>query len=215
MIRLLVCENRELVLSGIRSVINETADIEFVGQIPSLRDYAATVRRLRPDVVLISATGSAVRIEHVRALLLDGSPTPPIILMTAGQDEDIIDVLLDGARGALLADSEPADIIRCIRAVAAGGAVLAPSIAGQLLDLIGDPPEPAATPPAALATLSDREREVLGLLAAGRSYAEIAAELSISAATVRSHVHHVVAKLKLRHPAQAVTLAYRFGLVRR
>ena len=187
--------------------------MEFFGQVPVPRNLPAAIRLLRPDVVLISAVPPAVGAPEIRALLDETRATPPVIVMTADPDEEIIDILLEGVRGALLADSEPADILSCIRAVAAGGALLAPPIAGKLLDLIGDTSPFPANPPPALATLSDREREVLGLLAIGRSYAEIAKELSISPGTVRSHVHHLVTKLHLRHPAHAITLAYQFGLV--
>lgn len=213
MIRVLVCENRELVLSGIRSVTNETSDVEVVGQVSAPSDLPAAIRRLRPDVLLISAVPPAVGVAEIRTLLDHTSGSPPLVVITADPDEEIIDMLLDGVRGALLADSEPADIVSCIRMVAAGSAMLAPPIAGKLLDLIGGAPQFAPTPPPALAALTDREREVLSLLAVGKSYADIAAELSISTATVRSHVHHVVAKLNLRHPTHAITLAYQVGLV--
>jgi DNA-binding NarL/FixJ family response regulator len=96
-----------------------------------------------------------------------------------------------------------------VRAVAAGAAMLAPPIAAQLLDRILESPEP----PTALDALSDREREVLGLLAVGKSHGEIAGALSISPSTVRSHLHHVVTKLNVRHRVEAVTLAYQLGLV--
>ena len=214
MIRVLVCENRELVLSGIRSVTNQTPDMEFVGQVPAPVDLPAAIERLRPDVVLISATpiGSAA-VAEIRALIDRTNGAPPLVVIAAEPDEEIIDMLLDGVRGALLADSEPAEIVNCIRVVAAGSAMLAPPIAGKLLDLIGEASQYTPATPLALAALTDREREVLSLLAVGKSYADIAAELSISTTTVRSHVHHVVAKLHLRHPTHAITLAYQVGLV--
>jgi DNA-binding NarL/FixJ family response regulator len=212
-IRVLVCESRDLVLSGLRSVFGDVADTVIVGHVPAPRAAGAAIRRLRPDVVLVSVDQPTVDPADVRALLDETKGAPPVVLIASGQDDGIIDVLLDGARGALLVDSEPADIVGCVRAVAGGGAMLAPPIAARLIERILESPEGGSASPTPFAVLSDREREVLSLLAEGRSHVEIAGALSISQTTVRSHLHHVVTKLHLRHRAQAVALAYQVGLV--
>jgi DNA-binding NarL/FixJ family response regulator len=141
--------------------------------------------------------------EHVRVL----------VLTIFDLDEYVYSALRAGASGFLLKDTPPADLLAAIRVVAAGDALLAPSVTRRLIAEFARRPEPSAVTPAELATLTDREREVLALVARGLSNAEIAELLVVSAATAKTHVSRVLAKLQARDRAQLVMLAYETGLV--
>jgi DNA-binding NarL/FixJ family response regulator len=143
--------------------------------------------------------------------LLDGVRV--LVLTTFDLDEYVYQALRAGASGFLLKDTPPADLLAAIRVVAAGDALLAPRVTRRLIEEFARRPEPAAVAPAALAALTDREREVLALVARGLSNAEIAERLFVSAATTKTHVSRVLAKLAARDRAQLVMLAYETGLV--
>jgi DNA-binding NarL/FixJ family response regulator len=136
-----------------------------------------------------------------------------LVLTTFDLDEYVYQALRAGASGFLLKDTPPADLLAAIRVVAAGDALLAPRVTRRLIEEFARRPEPAAVAPAALAALTDREREVLALVARGLSNAEIAERLYVSAATSKTHVSRVLAKLRARDRAQLVMLAYETGLV--
>jgi DNA-binding NarL/FixJ family response regulator len=146
------------------------------------------------------------RLQHLDARVL--------ILTTFDLDEYVYDALRAGASGFLLKDTPPEDLVRAIRIVAAGDALLAPSVTTRLVRELAATPAPATSTPAQLDTLTEREREVLVLMARGLSNAEIAAELIVSETTVKTHVGRVLMKLDLRDRVQAVVLAYESGLVR-
>jgi DNA-binding NarL/FixJ family response regulator len=135
------------------------------------------------------------------------------VLTTFDLDEYVYQALRAGASGFLLKDTPPGDLLAAIRVVAAGDALLAPRITRRLIEEFARRPEPAAVPPSALAALTDRELEVLALVARGLSNAEIAGRLQVSAATAKTHVSRVLAKLQARDRAQLVMLAYESGLV--
>jgi DNA-binding NarL/FixJ family response regulator len=156
-------------------------------------------------------------IEATRRLAGDGvrDPVRVLILTTFDLDEYVLSALRAGASGFLLKDVPPEDLVDAIRVVAAGDALLAPSVTRRLLDRFASTlPDPAATRPAALDTLTARELEVLGLVARGMSNAEIAEHLVVSETTVKTHVGRLLAKLDLRDRVQAVVLAYETGIVR-
>jgi DNA-binding NarL/FixJ family response regulator len=155
-------------------------------------------------------------IEATRRIGLAGLPTRVLVLTTFDLDEHVVDALRAGASGFLLKDVERERLVEAVRTVAAGESLFAPSVIERLVaHYVEHPPVTAAWPPPQLAELSERELEVLTLVGRGRSNGEIAAELFISLATVKTHVRHVLAKLGLRDRVQAVVLAYESGLIRR
>ena len=216
-IRVLVADDQELVRTGFRMILQTEDDIEVVGQAADGVEAVELTRRHVPDVVLMD-----VRMPNLDGIeatgRLVGPQAPPavacrvLMLTTFDMDEYVYAALRNGASGFLLKDTPAEDLVRAIRVVAAGDALLAPSVTRRLIeDLSRTAPPP--TPPAALDTLTDREREVLGLVARGLSNGEIAAELVLGETTVKTHVGRVLMKLGLRDRVQAVVLAYESGLI--
>lgn len=200
---------------GLKMVLGAQPDIEVVGEADNGATAVARAAELAPDVVLmdvrmpvvdgVTATGRILEAEH---------GTRVLVMTTFDLDEHALGALRAGASGFLLKDTPPEDLISAIRSVAAGDAVVSPKVTKRLLDrLIAEEPAPSRDP-AVLEVLTVREREVLGQIAAGRSNAEIAGELFLSEATVKTHVGRVLTKLGLRDRVQAVVLAYETGLVR-
>lgn len=230
-IRVALVDDQPLVRAGLRMVIDSQPDLEVVGEagdgLQALRLLATSGPSGGPlaDVVLMD-----VRMPHLDGLsatarLLGGATPPPsggaprvIVLTTFDLDEYVLDAIRAGASGFLLKDAEPEDLLAAIRTVHRGDAVIAPSSTRRLLEhLVAALPaeDPAlATAHAALSALTDREREVLVLMARGRSNGEIAAELYVAEATVKTHVGRILAKLGARDRVQAVVTAYEAGLVR-
>jgi len=211
-IRLLVVDDQAMMRAGFRMILEAQPDIRVVGEAPDGAAAVAEAQRLRPDVVLMDIRMPRLDgVEATRRL----SGLRVLILTTFDLDEYVVAALRAGASGFLLKDAPPEELVRAVRVVAAGDALLAPSVTRRLLDrfagLPGDAPAAAAR---ALERLTEREREVLGLIARGLSNAEIAAHLVVTEATVKTHVSHVLAKLDLRDRVQAVVLAYDLGLVR-
>jgi DNA-binding NarL/FixJ family response regulator len=211
--RVLLADDQELVRAGFRMILETQADIEVVGDAGDGVEPIAVTRRLQPDVVLMDIRMPNLDgLQATKQLMAAGSASRVVILTTFDLDEYVYQALSAGASGFLLKNAPPEQLIGAVRVVAAGDALLAPSITRRVIQQFARLPVPGGTD--ALAGLTERERQVLQLVARGLSNAEIAAELFVSDATVKSHVAHLLSKLGLRDRVQAVVLAYESGLVR-
>jgi DNA-binding NarL/FixJ family response regulator len=210
-IRVLLADDEELVRTGLRLILAAEPDIEVVAEASDGGQAVERVAEHRPDVVLLDIRMPVVDgLEAARQMLAAGSPSRIVVLTTFDLDDYVYDALQAGASGFLLKDAPAAQLIAAVRAAAAGDAVLAPSVTRRLLaDFASRRP---ARPAAALEKLTDRESEVLQLMARGLSNGEIAHELYIGEGTVKTHVARVLAKLGVRDRVQAVVLAYQSGL---
>jgi DNA-binding NarL/FixJ family response regulator len=212
-IKVLLADDQELVRAGFRMILETQADLEVVGDAADGVEAVAATRRLRPDVVLMDIRMPDLDgLQATRQIVAARSGARVLILTTFDLDEYVYQALTAGASGFLLKNAPPEQLIGAVRVVAAGDALLAPSITRRVIEQFTLLPPPGGT--AVLDGLTEREREVLKLIARGLSNAEIAAELFVSDATVKSHVAHLLAKLQLRDRVQAVVLAYDCGLVR-
>ena len=214
-VRVLICDDQALVRGGFRAILDARPEIEVVGEAENGAQAVALAERRHPDVILMDIRMPVLDgIEATRKLVADGSQARVIVLTTFDLDEYVHAAIRAGASGFLLKDVTPAKLVEAIGIVAQGDALLAPSVTRRLLERF------AATLPVgdrssdALAELTAREIEVLRLLAGGLSNAEIAAELVVSEATVKTHISSVLRKLGLRDRVQAVIVAYQTGLVR-
>jgi DNA-binding NarL/FixJ family response regulator len=216
-IRVLIVDDQPLLRTGFRMILDAEPDIDVIGEAADGRAAVEAARRLRPDVVLMDIRMPVMDGVEATRLLATGSAEPParvLVLTTFDLDEYIVDALRNGASGFLLKDAPAEQLVEAIRVIADGGALLAPSVTRRLLDSFAHRlPRADATIAAAVADLTEREVEVLRLMAAGRTNAEIAADLFVSETTVKTHVSRVLAKLDLRDRVQAVILAYETGLV--
>ncbi|WP_098699836.1 response regulator [Nocardia farcinica] len=214
-ITVLVVDDQELMRMGLKMVLGAHPDIEVIGEAENGAVAVSRARELRPDVVLMDVRMPVVDgVTATTRILESGDGCKVLVMTTFDLDEHALGALRAGASGFLLKDTTPEDLVSAVRSVAAGDAVVSPKVTKRLLDrLIAD--DPAGMRDAAvLDVLTAREREVLEQIAAGRSNAEIAAELFLSEATVKTHVGRVLTKLGLRDRVQAVVLAYETGLVR-
>jgi DNA-binding NarL/FixJ family response regulator len=210
-LRVVIADDQPLMRAGFRTVLEATGAIEVVAEAGDGEEAIAAARAHDPDVVLMDIRMPKLDgIEATRAL-----PRHRVLILTTfGLDEYIVEALRAGASGFLLKDARPQELVGAVRAVAAGDAVLSAQVTRRLLDQVAHRlPAPVERDGGALAALTDRELEVLRLLAGGRSNAEIAAALVVSEATVKSHVSNLLGKLGLRDRVQAVILAYETGLV--
>jgi DNA-binding NarL/FixJ family response regulator len=218
-VRILLVDDQELLRVGFRMVLEAQPGLEVAGEAANGDEAVALVADLDPDVVLMDVRMPGIDgVEATRRIVAAGSRSRVIILTTFDIDEYAYAALRAGASGFLLKDAPPADLVSAIRAVASGDAVVAPSTTRRLLatvvDQLPDPLKPEArTAHPALQTLTAREHEVLAAVARGLSNAEIAAELVLSDATVKTHVGRILAKLALRDRVQIVVFAYEHGLV--
>jgi DNA-binding NarL/FixJ family response regulator len=234
-IRILLVDDHPLIRQGFRMILSAQPDLEVVGEAVDGADALRRVAQLAPDVVLMDVRMPGMDgIEATRQIRLGLAPGSPgsrvLILTTFGLDQYVVDALAAGASGFLLKDATPEELVHAVRVVAAGDALLSPAVTAQviarLLPALGAPgsggPTAAGAGPVGsgpsdsggmLATLTEREREVLLLLARGQSNAEIGASLFISETTVKTHISHVLAKLGLRDRVQAVVAAYELGLL--
>ncbi len=213
MIRVLIADDQALVRTGFRVILDAEPDIEVVGEAGDGRETVEAVRATSPEVVLMDIRMPNLDgIEATRRIARgEGSPRV-LILTTFDLDEYVYEALRAGASGFLLKDAGADELLHAVRVVATGEALLAPSITRRLIEDYARRP-PAREQPAALAELTPRELEVLRLLARGLSNGEIARELFVGDATVKTHVARIFAKLDLHDRAQAVVLAYESGLV--
>lgn len=215
-IRVVIVDDQKMVRSGFRMIIDSEPDMAVVGEASDGAEAIDVVARTRPHVVLmdIQMPGMDGLVATRRLTTADQSDDPVRILMltTFERDDYVLDALRGGASGFLLKNASPEDLVAAVRVVASGDALLSPTVTRGIIERVA---EQRARPDlsAHLARLTDRESEVLGLLAAGRSNAEIAAELIVSEATVKTHVSRVLTKLHLRDRVQAVVFAYESGLV--
>ena len=215
-LRVVIADDQPLMRAGFKAVLEATGGIEVVAEAGDGEEAIAVAERHRPDVVLMDIRMPRVDgIEATRRL-----PRHRVLVLTTfGLDEYIVEALRAGASGFLTKDAPAADLIAAVRAVAAGDAVLSPQVTRRLLDRVAGRLPPAAGAGAGAtdghAPLTEREREVLQLVAAGLSNAEIAAALVLAEPTVKSHVSNLLGKLGLRDRVQAVIWAYEHGLVER
>ena len=218
-IRVLLVDDQSLLRLGFRMVLEIQPDIEVVGEAGDGAQAVAMTRRLHPDVVLMDVRMPVLDgIQATRQIVASGSAARILVLTTFDLDEYVFAALRAGASGFLLKDVPPADLLAGIRAVAAGDAVVAPSVTRRLLDAFaGHLPDPStgrSPTDQRLQQLTEREREVLVQVARGLSNLEIAERLAVSDATVKSHVGRILTKLALRDRVQVVVYAYENGIVR-
>jgi len=216
-IRVLIADDQAMVRAGLSLIVRPHEDIEIVGEASDGHEAVELARELRPDVVLMDVRMPRVDgIEATRRLLARGAPHHPrvLVLTTFDLDEYVYEALRAGAGGFMLKDEPPDHLLAGIRTVAAGEALLAPAVTRRLIEEFIRRPAAASFDGSRLADLTGREREILELLACGRSNDEIAQELYLSRATVKTHVGSIFRKLDLRDRAQAVVFAYESGLVR-
>ena len=214
MIRVLVADDQALVRGGFRLILDAQPDIEVVGEAADGVEAVERTRALQPDVVLMDIRMPALDgLEATRRLLADTDPPRILMLTTFDLDEYIYDALRAGASGFLLKDVRPEQLADAVRVVAAGDTLLAPAITRRLVEQYLRRPRPGAETPAPLDSLTDRELDVLRLVARGQSNQQIADTLFLGESTVKTHLTHLFAKLDLRDRAQAVVLAYETGLI--
>lgn len=216
-IRVVVADDQALVRSGFSMLLAGEADIEVVGQAANGAEAVALAASEKPDVMLMDVRMPVMDgLEGTRRITGDESlsATRVVILTTFDLDEYVHEALRAGASGFLLKDTLPIELLNAVRVVAAGDALITPKITRRLIAEFARLPEPgaAAATSAVLDQLTDREREVLELIAKGRSNAEIASELFVSHATVKTHVSRLLMKLDARDRAQLVMLAYETGI---
>jgi DNA-binding NarL/FixJ family response regulator len=215
-IRVLVADDQALVRAGFGVLVDSAADLQVVGEAGDGVQAVELARRERPDVVLMDIRMPTMDgLEATRRITaLDEAAAVRILMLTTFHlDEYVYQALRAGASGFLLKDTPPAELLAAIRIVAAGDALLAPRVTRRLIQEFARRPGPAPATPDALGALTEREREVLVLVAGGLSNAEIAAQLVVSPATSKTHVSRVLTKLGARDRAQLVMLAYETGLV--
>ena len=215
MIRVAVADDQALVRLGLRVLLESEEDLELVGEAADGRQALDLIRRAHPDVVLMDVRMPVMDgLEALRSIGEDPelAATRVVVLTTFELDEYVFEALRSGASGFLIKDSEPADILRAIRVVARGESLLSPTVTRRVIGEFAGRPAPRRTPVPSLDPLTDREREVVALVAEGLTNDQIAERLVVSPATVRTHVGRAMSKLDARDRAQLVVLAFQTGL---
>jgi DNA-binding NarL/FixJ family response regulator len=214
-LRVLVADDQTLVRGSFRVLIDTAPGLRAVGEAGTGAEAVDLAERERPDVVLMDVRMPEMDgIEATRRISRDLPDVRVLILTTFDLDSYVYAALRAGASGFLLKDTPPADLLSAIRVVASGESLLAPTVTRRLIAEFVRRPAPAGPPPAGLGALTDREREVLALIARGLSNTELAEHLHLSPATVKTHIGRLLAKLQARDRAQLVIAAYETGLVR-
>ncbi|HEY8701776.1 MAG TPA: response regulator transcription factor [Arthrobacter sp.] len=218
MIRILLADDQALIRAGFRALLNAEPDMEVVAECGTGADAARLAARERPDIVLMDIRmPQGDGLDATRKILADPglSGTRVIILTTFELDEYIGEAIRAGAAGFLVKDTEPEELLRAVRVVHDGDALLSPSVTRRIMAQLASQPRPATSPgPVALEQITDREREVLRLVGEGLNNAEIGDRLFITPLTAKTHVSRIMTKLRVRDRAQLVVLAYESGLVR-
>jgi DNA-binding NarL/FixJ family response regulator len=215
MIRVLVVDDQDLIRAGLVALLRAAPGVEVAGEAADGEQAVTRAALLRPDVILMDIRMPGMDgLEATRRIVVDEDAPRVLVLTTFDLNEYVYEAMKSGASGFLLKDVRPEQLADAVRTVARGDALLAPAITRRLIEeFVRRPPPGAAAPPAGLDELTERESEVLKLLARGLSNEEIASELFVSLATVKTHVTHILTKLRLRDRVQAVVLAYESGLV--
>ena len=210
-IRVLVADDQSMVRAGFRMLLSNEPDIEVVGEASNGLETVEKAARLQPTVVLMDIRMPTLDgLEATRRILTAGNAARVLILTTFDLDEYVYEALRAGASGFVLKDDPPEQLIAAIHTVAAGDALLSPTVTKRVIEQFTRIPRP--TQPKELEELSDRELDVFRLMARGLSNAEIGQELFIGETTVKTHVTHILSKLGLRDRVQAVVLAYQTGV---
>jgi DNA-binding NarL/FixJ family response regulator len=215
-IRVVVADDQALVRKGFRMLLEDDDGIEVVGEASGGRQAVEVVRATRPDIVLMDIRMPEIDgLVATREIVADRSlaDVRVLILTTFELDEYVFEALRSGASGFLVKDTDPVDLLRAVRVVAAGESLLSPSVTRRLIDEFVARPERVTTSDECLSQLTDREREVVALVAAGLSNEDIGKELFVSPATARTHVSRAITKLNARDRAQLVVIAFESGLV--
>jgi DNA-binding NarL/FixJ family response regulator len=216
MIKVLIVDDQDLVRVGLRTLIEDAGDLEVVGEADTGMAALAAARAAKPDVVLMDIRMPGMDgLEATRRIVEDAdlSDARVIVITTFEHDEYVFEALEIGASGFLLKNTPPAELLAAIRTVHDGGSLLSPSVTRTVIQELVDRKAQSHDPHPQLDTLTDREREIVGLVGRGMSNDEIAEELFISPATARTHVSRAMTKLHARDRAQLVVFAYRSGLV--
>ena len=213
MIRVLLVDDQDLVRGGFRAILGSEDDIEVVGEAVDGVSALAAARELRPDVVCLDVQMPGMDgLEAARLLTAEGTVAAGILILTTfDRDDYLFAALQAGASGFLLKNTSPEKLIEAVEVVARGDALLAPDVTRRVIEQFASGPAPLAASPL-VDELTEREREVLALMARGLSNMEIAAELFVGEATVKTHVSKVLMKLELRDRIQAVVFAYENGI---
>ena len=214
---MVIADDQQLLRAGFRVILESEGDIEVVGEAADGLEVLDVVARERPDVVLMDIRMPGLDgLAATERLMATAHPPRVVVLTTFDQNEYVVRALRAGAYGFLLKDAPASRLVTAVRAAAAGDALIEPSITRRLVEqFAAASTERQAGPPAAFGTLTERELDVLRLVARGLSNAEIAAELVVAETTVKTHVARILTKLDLRDRVQAVVLAYETGFVRR
>jgi DNA-binding NarL/FixJ family response regulator len=216
LVRVLLADDQALVRGGFRALVDSEPDMIVVGEASTGDEAVRLARQLAPDVVLMDIRMPGLDgLEATRAIVADPASegVHVVVVTTFELDEYVAEAIRSGASGFLVKDTEPVDLVRAVRVVAAGDALLSPTVTRRLLARVADATR-AVSPPPGLADLTPREREVFVEVARGLSNDEIARTLFLSESTVKTHVSRTMTKLAARDRAQLVVLAYEAGLVR-
>ena len=209
--RILIADDHDSFRSGLRAVLGTADDLVVVGEAASGSEAVSQVAALHPDVVLMDLTMPGMDGIEATRRIVDAAPHVAVLVLTMSDDDDSVFAAIQaGARGYLLKGAQRAELIRSVRAVAAGDAIFGPAVARRLMAYFSRP-TPSGTE-AAFPELTEREREILELVAQGRSNAEITAHLVLSPKTVRNHVSNIFSKLQVRDRAEAIVRAREAGL---